>query len=202
MNRMGKTISDNHKTISPQELSQAISGLLPLYWEDRIPGDVLKSIYENWFNALRDHTFKTVRAACDYWVRSGTRRPTPAEILNLCHDTDPTPARLERWRAMRLLPIVDPEPEIDTGPPPVGDVIELGRMMRFAPEHGIVFPEAEQIAYLETGKIPDWWRPNPPPTPDNPTPDPVPTREQILASMTPEQRAAAVNGSTGTYNGK
>jgi hypothetical protein len=159
------------------------------FWESKMDGQMIANIQGDWYRVLQDHSLKTIDAVVLEWLSIGKRKPTPADILELCNETDSTPSQLNRFRKMYDLPVKEPvqvSPE-EKEPPMLGCPIRLATLMRQAEKYGQSFGEGYQTKYLRDGIEPRWATVDQAKIRTD-----MPSREELLAHMPPEARVAAI----------
>ena len=184
---MLRKINDEYKTITFVELSAMLSDVMPMFWESSTKTEDLSRQYMMWFEVLKDYSAETVSKVAMDWIKNAKRKPTPADFLDLCREVDHTPDKCKRLAYLSTL--TETKEWRDDGKMN-GDPVVLGKIMRFAAENKINYWEGQQMDYLRTGVIPDWYRP----TIDKVIKQGL-TREELLATMSPEAQLAAIKPS-------
>lgn len=189
---LGRELRANHVSMTPAECVTQITALLIHFWDAQITEDAAARLHADWYDALKGHKLETVDRACKDWLSTAKRKPLPADILELCNEDDKVPNQLVRMKALWDLPTKDPEPDYDyDNGKLVGDPVELAKFMKYAQKKGIEFPERQQMLYLNSGVKPEWamWMPADEVRPEAAD---MPSREELLAQMSPEARVAAL----------
>ncbi len=148
------------------------------------------AIQADWYKVLQKHSAQTIDRVAIEWLTIGKHKPTPANILQLCNETDDIPNQIDRFRKMYELPVKDPVENsyVDDGKMN-GCPIFLAKLMRYATANGIPFSNNEQLEYLSTGRNPSWYIETDLGPRDKTD---LPTREELLATMPPEVRSQAI----------
>jgi hypothetical protein len=146
----------NVETVKPQrERAALIARLLNHFWTAADHPAVRQAQIEDWLDDLREFDYAEIADACRDWRRGHTKRPTIAEIRNLCREAkrQPAPAKTDMdeyaqsvgWRdnAERMQAIADSnwrkrQRDAQLGPMPVPT-----KPAPYRP------PTAEDIAYVE-----------------------------------------------------
>jgi hypothetical protein len=82
----------NVETVKPQrERAALIARLLNHFWTAADHPAVRQAQIEDWLDDLREFPYDDIRAACRDWRRTHTKRPTIAEIRNLCREAKRQP---------------------------------------------------------------------------------------------------------------
>jgi hypothetical protein len=110
----------NVETVKPQrERAALIARLLNHFWTAADHPAVRQAQIEDWLDDLREFDYAEIADACRDWRRGHTKRPTIAEIRNLCREAHQQPrpaptnmdayARSIGWRdnAERMLAIAE-----------------------------------------------------------------------------------------------
>jgi hypothetical protein len=126
------------------------------------------------------------------WLNNAKRKPTPSDFLDLSNEADTLPGRILRLKQIIEIPVLD----VIVNQNPVDDKlvgcpILLARLMKLSHDQQTPFSEKAQLDYLKLGLLPEWateaeLRPIKQPNVN------MPTRDELLATMTPEQRIIAL----------
>jgi hypothetical protein len=82
----------NVETARPQrERAALIARLLNHFWTAADPPAVRQAQIEDWLEDLREFAYDDISAACRDWRRAHTKRPSIAEIRNLCREAHQQP---------------------------------------------------------------------------------------------------------------
>ncbi len=71
-----------------------ITGLLAHYWQQDADPRVKQMVLLDWVEGLSDFPKSVVHEACQTWLRRETKKPTIADIRQICHDQTRTTRRL------------------------------------------------------------------------------------------------------------
>jgi hypothetical protein len=182
-------MSAKHVKITFPECADITARLLAHFWESKMDAKMLADIQADWYKVLQHHSMKTVDKVAIEWLSIGKRKPTPADILELCNEIDSVPQQLDRFRTMYELPVKDqvneewqPDGKMN------GDPNLLSKLMRFSQNNEVKFNEKDQLDYLSNGIVPTWYVQEPT---EQRNKD-MPSREELLAQMSPEARLAAI----------
>jgi hypothetical protein len=72
-------------------IAGAIASLLKLYWADDVSDRLDAAIGKWWADDLESFPKPVIEAAINDWRRSQTKRPTPADMIQLCGRHMPKP---------------------------------------------------------------------------------------------------------------
>lgn len=191
---MIKNLSDNYIRVTPAECSSVILELMTLYWDERMDEEAIARQQALWYVTLKEYSFKTIKIAAMDWIKNSRNKPTPADLLRMAKETDPTPVQMRSLFKISNITVAIPEPEPEGKM--LGDPILLAKMMRIAKSNQIEFTEDQQLDYLATGENPSWYMNIPEIKEENY--DPRPSREELLAQMSPAAQKAALQGPSGS----
>lgn len=184
-------ITDSHRPILASECAAIILDITQFFWETALNTEALARQQALWYEVLKDHSCATITKVAMEWLREGKRKPTPADFLELANEIDQTPDQLTRLKRLASLPLQQAEKDHQYGGTVIGCPIELAKFIRYAKQSGIEFTERQQDDYIATGVVPKWYAGAPRQEDEK---SHLPTREELLSVMTPEQRIAAING--------
>lgn len=179
----------SHIPVTPAECADIMASVLPFYWETSLDRQTLAQQQLLWYEVLKYHSHKTLSIVAMEWLKNAKRKPTPADFLELAEEADDAPQRILRLQKLTELPVLEvivnqvPNEEKFMGCP-----IILCKLVQQATAKNIPYGERQQENYLSTGVLPDWYVPN-----EETKVEGLPTRDELLATMSVEARAAAVD---------
>jgi hypothetical protein len=187
------SLLNSHIPVLPAECAEIVGDVLPLYWETQFNEETLLRQQAFWYETLKYHTRDTIQSVAVDWVANAKRKPTPADFLELANGIDSTPERILRVQQIVAIPVLEViQAPVAAEKPLIGCPIVLGRILKLAETKGMHFGEHQQLNYLHTGVLPDWATEEELRPVTVTTTSGMPSRDELLANMTPEERVAAL----------
>lgn len=88
------TVEQDLAPAGESALIPRITGLLAHYWQQDADSRVKQMVLLDWAEGLSDFPQTVVHEACRTWLRRETKRPSIADIRQICHDQTRTTRRL------------------------------------------------------------------------------------------------------------
>jgi hypothetical protein len=88
---------------TPKQISARIIAMLAHFWVGAMPTSLQTAIAADWVDALAAYPLWAIRESASSWLRSHTRKPTIADIVELCESM----TRRDRLRLQLLERLVD-----------------------------------------------------------------------------------------------
>jgi hypothetical protein len=168
--------------------------VLPFFWETQLDDQSLAYQQALWYEVMKLHSFATVQTVAMDWLKTGKRKPVPADFLQLADEVDETPAqilRLDKLSKVQVFDVIENKAPVEK--PLLGCPIVLGRLLKLAETKEMHFGEQQQLNYLHSGALPVWATEEElRATAAAKDTIGMPTRDELLANMTPEERVNAL----------